>query len=70
MIANLIGHYPIGLCIGLLLCFGFRYGAIGIWSGLACGLIAVALLLIRAWLRKTRDTSEIQSVTGFDDVSV
>jgi multidrug resistance protein, MATE family len=70
MIANLVGHYPIGLCIGLLLCFGFRYGAIGIWSGLACGLIAVALLLIRAWLRKTRDTSEIQSVTGFDDVSV
>ena len=29
MVANLIGHYPIGLALGLALCFGFNLGGAG-----------------------------------------
>jgi multidrug resistance protein, MATE family len=62
MIANLIGHYPIGLALGLVLCFGFRFGAVGLWAGLAAGLISVAVLLLRAWQWATRDLSRIEPV--------
>jgi MATE family multidrug resistance protein len=62
MIANLIGHYPIGLLLGLVLCFWLGLGAIGIWSGLAAGLIAVAMMLLRAWVWMTRDLSSLRPV--------
>jgi MATE family multidrug resistance protein len=64
MIANLIGHYPIGLSTGLLLCFGASLGVVGLWAGLACGLVAVAVMLVRAWWRLTRDPSALLPVTG------
>lgn len=62
MIANLVGHYPIGLALGLLLCFGFGFGVVGLWVGLAAGLVAVAGMLVRAWLRLARDTSRLAPV--------
>ena len=62
MIANLIGHYPIGLVLGLVLCFAFRLGAVGLWTGLAAGLISVAVMLVRAWQAATRDISRLQPV--------
>jgi MATE family multidrug resistance protein len=62
MVANLIGHYPIGLALGLLLCFSFGYGAVGLWTGLAIGLFSVAMILIRAWQGATRETSLLQPV--------
>jgi MATE family multidrug resistance protein len=62
MIANLIGHYPIGLALGLVLCFVFGFGVIGLWTGLAAGLISVAVMLVRAWQAATRDVSQLQSV--------
>ncbi len=62
LIANLIGHYPIGLALGLVLCFGFHLGAVGLWTGLAAGLISVAILLVRQWRFKTRDVSSLKSV--------
>jgi len=65
IIANLIGHYPIGLLTGLILCFSFRLGVLGIWVGLACGLIAVAALLIRSWTGATRNLERIRPVTDF-----
>jgi MATE family multidrug resistance protein len=64
MLANLFGHYPIGLLLGLVLCFGFGFGAVGLWSGLAAGLVAVALILIRAWSRATRDPRRLQPLTA------
>jgi len=60
MIANLIGHYPVGLALGVALCFGFGYGAVGIWSGLALGLVSVAVILMRTWLARTRDMSGVR----------
>jgi multidrug resistance protein, MATE family len=62
MVANLIGHYPIGLTLGLVLCFGFGFGVVGIWAGLAAGLISVATMLVRAWQVMTRDLSGVRPV--------
>lgn len=62
MVANLIGHYPIGLALGLVLCFWFGYGAVGLWGGLAAGLISVAGMVVFAWARMTRDLSTLQPV--------
>ncbi len=49
MIANLIGHYPVGLTLGVVLCFGFDFGVLGLWTGLAVGLFCVSAILLRAW---------------------
>jgi MATE family multidrug resistance protein len=57
MVANLIGHYPVGLALGLILCFGFDFGLTGLWAGLAAGLISVAGMLMWAWRSVTRDLS-------------
>lgn len=62
MIANLIGHYPVGLVLGLVLCFAFGFGVVGLWTGLAAGLISVALMLVRSWQAATRDTSLLRPV--------
>lgn len=69
LIANLIGHYPIGLVAGLVLCFGFKHGVVGLWAGLACGLFSVALLLVRAWYRSARDISKFRPVVDFIETS-
>jgi MATE family multidrug resistance protein len=65
MVANLVGHYPIGLTVGLVLCFGFGYGVLGLWSGLACGLVSVAVMLLRAWYRQTRELSRLKPLADF-----
>jgi MATE family multidrug resistance protein len=48
-IANLWGHWLLGLPLGLLLGFHFKLGILGVWLGLATGLTCVALRLIRIW---------------------
>ena len=60
MVANLIGHYPVGLALGLILCFGFNFGVTGLWAGLAAGLISVAGMLMWAWRSATRDLSRLR----------
>jgi MATE family multidrug resistance protein len=66
MVANMIGHYPIGLALGLILCFGFHLGVVGLWAGLAAGLISVAVMLVRAWRVMTRDLSLVRPVFATD----
>jgi MATE family multidrug resistance protein len=60
LIANLIGHYPIGLALGFWLCFKVGFGTVGIWGGLATGLISVAAMLILTWRHTTRDASKLR----------
>jgi MATE family multidrug resistance protein len=60
MIANLIGHYPIGLALGLVLCFAFGFGVVGLWTGLAAGLVSVAIMLVRAWRRLAADLARLR----------
>ena len=37
--------------LGLLLCWAGGFGVVGLWTGLALGLVSVALMLLRAWRR-------------------
>lgn len=60
LVANLIGHYPIGLALGLCLAFPLAMGAVGLWAGLAVGLAVVALILLVMWWRMTRDLTTIR----------
>ncbi|MBI2605290.1 MAG: MATE family efflux transporter [Deltaproteobacteria bacterium] len=52
MLANLFGHWFVGLPLGAAICFGFGWGLRGIWIGLSLGLIVVALVLVAVWRRK------------------
>lgn len=49
LLANLIGHWFIGLPIGLALCFWMHWNALGIWIGLVIGLATVAVILTVIW---------------------
>lgn len=55
-IANVLGHYGVGLAISLSLGFGAGLGAPGLWWGLSAGLTVTAVyLVVRFWAR-TSDT--------------
>lgn len=49
MLANLIGHWLIGLPIGCYLAFKLGWGAEGLWLGLSAGLILVGGYLAWVW---------------------
>ena len=49
--ANLVGHYVLGLPVGILLSFVLGWGAVGLWWGLSVGLTAVAIALTARFLR-------------------
>jgi len=53
LVANLIGHYGVGLAISLALAFGVGMGAPGLWWGLSAGLTATAIILVVHFLRTT-----------------
>ena len=52
MLANLAGHWLLGLPVGALLCFRVGLGVVGLWIGLCVGLIAVAVILLTTWSRR------------------
>lgn len=62
MIANLIGHYPVGLALGLLFCFGLGWGVLGVWVGLAAGLVTVGTLVLRAWTLLSRQPALFKTI--------
>jgi MATE family, multidrug efflux pump len=49
MLANLAGHWLLGLPIGYALCFWRGWGVVGLWTGLSLGLIAIGLTLLLTW---------------------
>jgi MATE family multidrug resistance protein len=55
-VANMVGHYAIGLPLSLMLGFGLKLGIVGIWWGLCAGLIAVALALLWRFHRLSAGT--------------
>jgi MATE family multidrug resistance protein len=55
MLANLIGHWLIGLPLAYVLCFKSGLGAQGLWIGLAAGLILIGSVLLAVWYRQSRE---------------
>ncbi|MFN2445658.1 MAG: MATE family efflux transporter [Vicinamibacterales bacterium] len=49
MIANLAGHWLLGLPVGYMLCFAGGLGAVGLWIGLSTGLIVTGVTLLWVW---------------------
>ena len=55
LLANLGGHYLVGLPLGVALGFGLGLGARGLWWGLSAGLTCVAVALaLRFWHASSR----------------
>lgn len=54
MLANLAGHWLLGLPIGYALCFWLGSGVVGLWIGLGIGLGIVAIALITVWSMRSR----------------
>lgn len=55
-LANMVGHYGVGLPLALVLGFGMKLGVVGIWWGLCAGLTAVALALLWRFHRLSAGT--------------
>ncbi|WP_426755635.1 MATE family efflux transporter [Myxococcus sp. Y35] len=55
-VANMVGHYAIGLPLTLLLGFKLGLGVVGIWWGLCAGLITVAVALLWRFNRMSAGT--------------
>jgi MATE family multidrug resistance protein len=54
LVANLIGHYFVGLPISLSLAFAVGLGAPGLWWGLSAGLFVTAVALVVRFVARTR----------------
>lgn len=52
MLIALFGYWVVGFGTAVLLAFHWRLGALGVWLGLAAGLLAVTLLLGWRWSRR------------------
>jgi MATE family multidrug resistance protein len=61
-VANVVGHYLVGLPVALLLGFGLKLGVVGIWWGLCAGLTAVALALF--WRFERQSAGTLQPLEG------
>ena len=59
MIVTLISHWFIGLPLGCLLGFHYKWGPSGLWIGLATSLFTVGLLLFIIFLKKMRELSSV-----------
>ena len=70
MLANLVGHWVIGIPIGLTLCFLFHWNALGMWAGLIAGLAAVAVMLLSVWRRLSPDLVDSSPVSPAISASV
>ncbi len=54
LIFALLGYWGIGLGIGSWLAFSRDWQGVGIWTGLASGLAAVAVLMLLRWIMRAR----------------
>lgn len=65
MLIALAGFWMVGVPVGALLAFGLDMGGIGVWWGLLCGLVAVAVLLSMRFLDRARKLQVEQSAGNF-----
>jgi multidrug resistance protein, MATE family len=55
MLAHFAGYWVIGLPVGYILCFPFRWGAPGMWTGLCAALILIGAALVLIWRARVRN---------------
>jgi MATE family multidrug resistance protein len=61
MLANLVGHWCLGLPLAYLLCFSRGWGVVGLWTGLSLGLVLIGSFLIVVWYRRSRDIEGLEN---------
>jgi MATE family multidrug resistance protein len=54
MLSSLVGHWLLGLPVGVILCFVANRGVVGLWVGLSIGLIFSGIVLVFAWSRRIK----------------
>jgi MATE family multidrug resistance protein len=54
LLCHFAGYWVIGLPVGTILCFGWGWGAPGLWTGLTIGLILIGTVLAGLWSRTAR----------------
>ena len=54
MLTHLAAYWGVGLPLGYFLCFGWGWGAAGLWTGLCVALILIGLTLGLAWRIKVQ----------------
>lgn len=54
LLANLAGHWLVGLPVGVYLGFYRDWQLLGLWIGLFAGLVVVATALLARWVQRTR----------------
>ncbi|MBI5210192.1 MAG: MATE family efflux transporter [Elusimicrobia bacterium] len=64
MAANAVGHWLIGLPVGVLLAFRLGAGALGIWMGFCLGLAFVAFSLLLVWVVRARELAGRPQAAG------
>ncbi len=52
MLANVVGHWVIGLPVAAFIAFHLGWGVIGLWAGLSISLTLVGVVLIGVWKRR------------------
>ena len=53
LLANVVGHWCVGLPVGAYLGLGRGWGPVGLWWGLLTGLVVTAGILFAAWRRRS-----------------
>jgi MATE family multidrug resistance protein len=56
MLLAAVGYWVLGVPFGAFLAFGLGLGGVGVWLGMAAGLMIVAGLLTRRWVKLSRIT--------------
>jgi len=59
MLANLAGHWLLGLPVGYVLCFWGGWGVVGLWLGLSSGLTAIGMTLVIVWRSRIEALSNV-----------
>ena len=60
MFVAFFGYWVVGLPLAWWLCFPLGFGVDGLWGGLTAGLVVAAILLVLAWIRRSRGLSLLQ----------
>jgi MATE family multidrug resistance protein len=64
MLCHMLLYWLLGLPLGYALCFGFGWGAAGLWTGLCVALILIGLVLLVVWTRKVHAMAATHVVAG------